>query len=152
MLPPDPETLRDTTPHRTVGRRGRPLTLVVAVALFAVFWCGVTAMGVVALTHDRSAGNIAGVVFWTVAVALLLWRVWCGGRRAISFMERVGTLLGLVYLGGMVAFLVLLAALPHAGGARWHALAYFLPGLVSGAALFAAGRLLNRPEVRRWRA
>jgi hypothetical protein len=151
MLPPDPDALSDTAPPRTVGRRGRPLTLVVAVALFAAFWCGLTAMAVVGLTREPSGGNIAGLVFWTVAVALLLWRVWCGGPRAISFMERVGTLLGLVYAGGMVAFLVLMVMLPHAGGPRWHALPYLLPGLASGVALFAAGRLLRRPEVRRWR-
>jgi hypothetical protein len=153
MFPPDLDTgHRHTRRVRRVGRRGRPLTLVLAVVLFAAFWtasAGTAVWGVTRGRTDGAAGAIAGVTFWTAVVALLLWRVWRGGPNATRFMARAGTAIGAVMLAGMVAFAVLMVAMPP-GGSPLTDVVYFLPGVCAGAALFTAGVLLRRREVREW--
>jgi hypothetical protein len=142
----------DIGPVRRVGRRGRPLSLVVAVVLLAAFWvasAGMAGWGLIHhYTHDR-AGDVGWMAFWTAVVALILWRVWRGGRTAIVYMAGFGTMIGLVILIGMVAFVVLAFVAPP-GGSALTFLAYLLPGLLGGAALLTAGRLLRRREIREW--
>jgi hypothetical protein len=154
MFPPEPgaETGGFSGARvRRVGRRGRPLSLVVAVLLFAAFWvcsAGMAGLGVAHDPHGR-AGGVAGIAFWTVAFALVMWRVWRGGRMATLFMARIGTMLGMVFLLGMVAFAVLLFTAPP-GGSALKSLVYLLPVLLAGIALLAAGILLRRREVSQW--
>ncbi|MFB9838258.1 hypothetical protein [Actinoallomurus acaciae] len=158
MLPPDlgPEGSEPGRAPirrvRTVGRRGRPLALVVAVACFAAFWVCSVGMAAWGVAHDRTGGHtgdVASIVFWTLVFALMLWRLWRGGRLAIAFMSRVGTLLGALFLAATVAFAVLFAADPP-GGSALDFLPYLLPAPLSGAALLTAGLLLRRGEVFRW--
>jgi hypothetical protein len=154
MVPPEPGAETGGLPGarvRRVGRRGRPLSLVVAVLLFAAFWAfsaGLAGLGVAHDPHGR-AGGVAGITFWTAAFALVLWRVWRGGRIATVFMARIGAMLGIVFLLGMVVFTVLLFTAPP-GGSALRALAYLLPSLLAGLALLTAGVLLRRREVSQW--
>lgn len=158
MLPPDrgPEGSEpDRAPIRrvrTVGRSGRPLSLVVAIVLFAAFWICSVGMAGWGVAHDRKGGHtsdVAYIVFWTLVFALMVWRLWRGGRVAIAFMSRAGTLLGALFLVATVAFAVLFASDPP-GGSVLDFLPYLLPTPLSGAALLTAGLLLRRSEVFRW--
>jgi hypothetical protein len=140
---------------RTAGRDGRPPALVAAVVLFAVFWVSSAGMASWGLLHqlDRpgTAGDLVVALCWTLAVALLLWRVWRGGPKATRMMAYLGATLGTVMLVGMVAFAVLFAAGPFGGAhtART-AVRVIAPGLLAGGALFTSGLLLRRRDVRRW--
>lgn len=155
MFPPELDPKRDRRSpgqvHR-IGRRGRPLSLVVAVGLFGIFWvvsAGLALWGVVHGPATDKNGSVAGLVFWTVVFVLLMWRVWRGGRKAITFTASIGTVVGIVFLIGMVAFTVLMFVSPP-GGSTVRAVAYLLPGLVAGGALLTAGILLRRREVADW--
>jgi hypothetical protein len=129
---------------------GRPRSLVVAVGLFVAFWVASAGMATWGIGHEHQAsgrtGEVVGVAFWTVVFALVVWRVWRGGRTAITFMARIAAMIGTVFLAGMVAFAVLIFAAPPGGSAP----VYLLPGLLAGGALLTAGILLRRPEVSRW--
>jgi len=155
MFPPelDPKRGRRSPGHvHRIGRRGRPLPLVVAIGLFGVFWvvsAGLALWGVVHGPATDQNGSVAGLVFWTVVFVLLMWRMWRGGRKAITFMASIGTVVGIVFLIGMVAFTVLMFVHPP-GGSEVRSVAYLLPSLVAGCALFTAGRLLRRSEVSDW--
>ncbi|WP_329256192.1 hypothetical protein OG417_16085 [Actinoallomurus sp. NBC_01490] len=158
MLPPDfgPEDSEHGRAPirrvRTIGRRGRPLSLVAAVALFTAFWLcsvGMATWGIARAHEGGHASDIAYIVFWTLAFALLAWRAWRGGRVAIAFMSRAGTLIGALFLAAMVPFTVLFVVEP-AGGSVLDFVPYMLPMLFSGAALLTAGLLLRRGEVSRW--
>jgi hypothetical protein len=142
MFPPEPS-----------GTAGRPRSLVVAVSLFVAFWAASAGMALWGIGHGHQAsgrtGEVAGVAFWTVVFALVIWRVWRGGRTAIAFMARIAAMIGTVVLAGMVAIAVLTAAAPP-GGAGPEVLVYLLPGLLAGGALLTAGVLLRSPEVSRW--
>lgn len=136
MLPPEPDA-----PPEPVRRRGRAASLVVALLLFAAFWAfsaGMAAWGVAHEPRDRG-GAVAALVFWTAMFALLLWRVWRGGPLATAFLARIGTMIGIVFLGGVVAFAVLMVTTGSGGSP-----AYLLPCLLAGTALVAGGRLLGR--------
>jgi hypothetical protein len=155
MFPPESDPARGRRPsgrvHR-IGRRGRPLSLVVAVGLFGVFWAASAGMALWGAVHGPAAGrngSVAGVAFWTVVFALLMWRVWRGGRKAIGFLAMIGIRIGIVFLIGMVAFTVLMFVIPPGGSALTGA-AYLLPGLAAGGALLTAGILLRRREVTDW--
>jgi hypothetical protein len=153
MFPPDPESgLVPERRVRTVGRRGRPLSLVVAVLLFAAFWACSTGTSLWAVAHDGRGDHgrdLAGLVFWTLVCTLLAWRLWRGGRVAIAVMARLGTLLGLLLLFTPAVFTVLYLVEP-AGGSALAFVRSLLPALVSGGALLTGGRLLRRTEVVRW--
>lgn len=151
MFPPELDHhAGDIRRVRRVGRHGRPLSLVVAVVLVAVFWgaSAGTAVWGIAEAHGQ-AGAAAGVAFWTLVVTFLLWRVWRGGARAIRFVARLGTAIGSAILAGMVVFAVLAVTMPP-GEPGVIEVVYLLPGVFSGAALLAAGVLLRRREVREW--
>lgn len=151
MFPPEFETSAERDGGPAVGRYGRPVAVIVAVLLFAVFWCGsvgMAAWGVAHQTHGAKGGDVAGLVFWTAVIGLLLWRVWRGGPSATAFMAKIGMGLGLVMALGMLALLVLsLSASSDISGP--FALAA-LPGLVSGGCLLTGGILLRRREVTHW--
>ncbi|GLY84308.1 hypothetical protein Airi02_022370 [Actinoallomurus iriomotensis] len=158
MLPPEPgpegsEPGRAPVRRaRTVGRRGRPLSLVVAILLFAAFWICSVGTAMWGLAHDRKGGHggdVAYIVFWTLVFALMVWRLWRGGRVAIAFMSRVGTLIGGLCVVATVAFAVLFATDPP-GGSALDFVPYLLPTPVAGVALLTAGLLLRRREVSRW--
>jgi hypothetical protein len=154
MFPPELDPKGGRSPGRVhrIGRRGRPLSLVVAVGLFGIFWAASAGMALWGVVHGPATGkngSVAGLVFWTVVFVLLMWRVWRGGRKAIGFMARIGTRFGIVFLIGMVAFTVLMFVLPP-GGSAVTSMAYLLPGLVAGGALLTAGLLLRRSEVSEW--
>jgi hypothetical protein len=135
---------------RRVGRHGRPLTLVVAVVLLAVFWGASVGLAVWGLTREEDqAGALAAMAFWTLVVGLLLWRVWRGGARAIRFMAQIGRAIGSAILAGMAVFVILAVAMPS-GEPGLIEVVYLLPGICSGAALLTAGILLRRREVREW--
>jgi hypothetical protein len=141
-------------PPELSGRpEGRPRSLVVAVGLFVAFWVASAGMAMWGIGHGHQAsgrtGEVVGVAFWTVVFALVIWRVWRGGRTAIAFMARIAAMIGTVFVGGMVAFAVLVFAAPP-GGSAPEVLVYLLPGLLAGGALLTAGILLRRPEVSRW--
>jgi tellurite resistance protein TehA-like permease len=145
MFPPEPDAKTEGRVRR-FGRRGRPLSLVVAVLLLAAFWVLSAGMAGLGVVHDRRGRGsaVAGIAFWTVVFALVMWRVWRGGPAATTFVARIATMLGTVFLFGTAAFTVLLAAAPGL-------VVYLLPALLSGVALLTAGVLLRR-EVSRWRS
>jgi hypothetical protein len=154
MFPPELDAKRDRPLGRVhrIGRRGRPLSLVVAVGLFGIFWVASAGLALWGVVNDESTGtggSVAAIVFWTVVVGLLMWRMWRGGRRAIGFMAAIGTMIGAVFLLGMVAFTVLMVVSPP-GGPLVRSFAYLLPGVVAGGALLTAGILLRRREVADW--
>jgi hypothetical protein len=151
MPTPEPGAETDGLSGARVRRRGRPPSLVVAVLLFAAFWAVSAGMAGLGVAHDPRgrAGGVAGIAFWTAAFALVLWRVWRGGRTATVFLARIGMMLGIVFLLGTAAFTVLLFTAPP-GGSTPKALAYLAPSLLAGLALLAGGVLLRR-EVSRWR-
>jgi hypothetical protein len=153
MFPPELTPKRHSSGHvHRVGQRGRPLSLVVAVGLFGVFWVVSAGLALWGVAHEKNtgkSGSVSGIVFWTVVVILLMWRVWRGGRKAVRFMAGIGFTIGIVFLLGMVAFTVLLFVEPP-GGSTVRAVAYFLPGVVAGGALLTAGILLRRSEVSEW--
>jgi len=150
MFPPEPDAKTEGGVRR-FGRRGRPLSLLVAVLLLAAFWVLSAGMAGLGVVHDRRGRGsaVAGIAFWTVVFALVMWRVWRGGPAATTFVARIATMLGTVFLFGTAAFTVLLAAAPP-GGLAPRLVVYLLPALLSGVALLTAGVLLRR-EVSRWR-
>ena len=153
MIPPEPGTKTGGSSgarvRRRAGRRGRPLSLVVAVLLLASFWLlsvGMAGLGVVHDRHGRASG-VADIAFWTVVFALVLWRVWRGGPVATRYVARIAMTLGSVFLFGTVAFAFLLFTSPSGGPAQWFVI-YLLPSLLAGAALLTAGALLRRELFR----
>jgi cation transport ATPase len=137
---------------RRIGRRGRPASLVGAILLLVVFWTFSAGTALWGVLHDHGhdqGSTVAALVFWTVVFTLLMWRAWRGGRKAIAATARIATMLGIVFLIGMVAFTVLLFIAPP-GGSVVKSVAYLLPCLLAGVALLTAGILLRRREVSEW--
>ena len=136
---------------RRVGQRGRPLSLVVSVGLFVVLWTGLVGMAMWEAVHARYAegriSEVIGIAFWSMVFALLVWRVWRGGPMAIRFMGRIGTMIGVLWLAGTVAFTIFAAS---SGGSVPQSLSSGLPGLLGGCVLVTAGSLLRRRDVARW--
>ena len=137
---------------RRIGRRGRPVSLVVAVVLLAAFWVALVSLTGWGIANGRTDGPgdaVGWMAFWTAVAALILWRVWRGGRTAIAYMAAFGMMIGIVFLAATVIFAVLMVVMP-AGGPALMGVAYLLPGVLAGVALLTAARLLRRPEVREW--
>lgn len=155
MFPPGLDSKRGhrSPEHvRRIGRRGRPASLVGAILLLVVFWTFSAGTALWGVLHDHGhdqGSTVAGLVFWTVVFALLMWRAWRGGRKAIAATAWIATMLGIVFLIGMVAFTVLFFIAPP-GGSVVKSVAYLLPCLLAGVALLTGGILLRRREVSEW--
>ncbi|QFG21166.1 hypothetical protein [Actinomadura sp. WMMB 499] len=132
--------------------RSRPRAVVASVGLLSLYWAAALAAaigaGAVAADGRHAVFGTAMTAFWTAVVALWLRRVWTGGPVAVGITARLATVMGVLFLGGtallgLIAFEVL----------RQDGLIGFwvvLPGLLGGAAMLAAGRLLLRDDVLEW--
>lgn len=138
-----PGTYRTPAGRVSVPRRPWPVTA--AVSLLALCWFA--AMGS-AVADDASTRTVAMGAFWTAAFTLWLARIWLGGPLATGQMARFAPALGAVLFLGVL----LIAAAGYSGGhpvdpgEDWVILLLLLPG----AAVFTAGRLLGRADVREW--
>ncbi|QFG21165.1 hypothetical protein [Actinomadura sp. WMMB 499] len=134
------------TPGTWVPVPGRPRAVVASVALLGACWLAAVVPAV--LNAGASGKTVATVAFWTAAVALWLARIWLGGPLATGQMARFAPTLGAVLFLGIL----LIAAAGYSGGhppdpsEDWVLLLLLLPG----AAVFTAGRLLARDDVRAW--
>jgi hypothetical protein len=139
--PPKPRTWSERRPGRVHAAYGALIAWWLAVCGVAVW--GMTSPG---RSGRQDATSVFWLVFWVVAVLALLVRGWWGGPKAWVYVQFAAFALGLVVLGGMVAFGVLAVVT----GFDVSGLVYFAPGLASGALLVAAGRLLSSEDVRHW--
>ncbi|MEV5826339.1 hypothetical protein AB0L25_12245 [Spirillospora sp. NPDC052242] len=135
--------------YRTPGTRvpvpRRPRAVTAGVSLLALCW---SAAMTAAVLDDASTRTVAMGALWTAAFTLWLARIWLGGPLATGQMARFAPLLGAVLFLGVL----LIAAAGYSGGhppdpgEDWVILLLLLPG----AAVFTAGRLLARADVREW--
>ncbi|WP_026404567.1 hypothetical protein [Actinomadura rifamycini] len=133
------------TPGTWVAVPGRPWAVPAGVSLLALCWA---AAMTAAVLDDASVRTLAMGAFWTAAFTLWLVRIWLGGPLATGQMARFAPTLGAVLFLGVL----LIAAAGYSGGhppdpgEDWVVLLLALPG----AAVFTAGRLLARADVREW--
>ncbi|MFD0905213.1 hypothetical protein [Actinomadura sediminis] len=135
--------------YRSPGERTpvprRPRAVTAAVTILALCWSAPMAAAV--LGDEATAGTIAMAAFWTAAFTLWLVRIWLGGPLATGQMARFAPVLGAVLFFGIL----LIAASGYSSGHRPEpGDLRLLPLLLPGAAVFTAGRLLARADVRKW--
>ncbi|OLT12850.1 hypothetical protein BJF79_21385 [Actinomadura sp. CNU-125] len=131
---------------RPVAGPHRPRAVTASVALLGLCW--LAAVSAAVLGDGTDGRTVAMAALWTAAFTVWLARIWLGGPLATGQMARFAPVLGAVLFFGVL----LIAAAGYSGGhppdpsEDWVLLLLLLPG----AAVFAAGRLLGREDVRKW--
>ncbi|MFV2173478.1 hypothetical protein ACFHW2_41790 [Actinomadura sp. LOL_016] len=126
--------------------RPRPPAVAVSVGILGAYWASLM---VIAVLRDGGDLKTLGMLaFWTTLVAVWLARIWAGGPLAVGRMAGFASTLGAVFLLGMLLLgVVLFESLRDESLTE---LWVFLPGLLTGAGLLVAGRLLARTDVGKW--
>ncbi|MBE1530261.1 hypothetical protein [Actinomadura algeriensis] len=126
----------------------RPPAVAASVTLLALCWLAAVTSAV--LRDDVDGRTLAMLAFWTAAFTVWLVRVWLGGPLAIGQMARFAPTLGAVLFLGIL----LIAVAGYSGGHRPDPseVSLLLVLLLPGAAVFTAGVLLRRADVRAWTA
>jgi hypothetical protein len=142
------QSLRNIPPRkrRTWSER-RPPQVHLGYGLLLAWWVVDVGVAIWAGGRTASGSTVFWVTFWALAVLTLLARGWWGGPTAWVFVKLLARVLGVLFLVGMVAFLVLAVATHELTLTMFW---YFVPGVLSGAVLLGAGLLLSTKDVRGW--